>query len=192
MDRDAYYRIRDTTVSGRFQKAARFIYLNRACWNGLYRVNSQGKFNVPYGAPNSSNLVDANVVFACSQALARPGIELRHEDFEKTVGASSVEDLVFLDPPYVTGHNNNGFIDYNEKLFSWSDQMRLAGIASELQRTGANVLVTNAYHPNLLELYPRFNFDVLSRHSTLAGNGNHRKAIEEVLMWQRPESARRK
>ena len=190
MDRDVYYRIRDTTVSGRFQKAARFIYLNRACWNGLYRVNSQGKFNVPYGAPNSSNLVDTGVVLACSRALSRPGVELLHDDFEMAVGTSTAEDLIFLDPPYVTGHNNNGFIDYNEKLFSWSDQIRLAGMASELQRTGAYVLVTNAYHPNLLDLYPRFNFDVLSRHSTLAGNGAHRKAIEEVLMWQRLELVR--
>ena len=128
-------------------------------------------------------------LLACSAALNRPGVELLHEDFEMTIRNSSVEDLIFLDPPYVTGHNNNGFIDYNEKLFSWSDQERLASIASELHRSGAHVLVTNAYHSDLLDLYPRFNFDILSRHSTLAGNGSRRKVTEEVLMWQRPEPA---
>ena len=190
MDRDAYYRIRDTEAPGRFQKAARFIYLNRACWNGLYRVNSKGRFNVPYGAPTSPNIVDEAVMFACSQALSRPGVELLHADFELSVGTSSSEDLIFLDPPYVTGHNNNGFIDYNEQLFCWSDQIRLARIASDLQRVGAHVLITNAYHSDLLDLYPRFNFDVLSRHSTLAGNSDYRKVTEEVLIWQRVQSAR--
>lgn len=185
MDRDAYYRIRDSNVPDRFQSAARFIYLNRACWNGLYRVNSQGKFNVPYGAPSTSNIVDDGVLLACSAALSRPGVVLLHSDFQATVETSSANDLVFLDPPYVTGHNNNGFIDYNEKLFSWADQQRLAQMASELHRLGQHVLVTNACHPDLLNLYPRFNFDVLTRHSTLAGNGDRRKPIEEILLWQR-------
>ncbi|WP_420627018.1 DNA adenine methylase [Candidatus Poriferisodalis sp.] len=185
MDRDAYYRVRDSNSLCRFQSAARFIYLNRACWNGLYRVNSQGKFNVPYGAPSTSNIVDASVLLACSAALSHPGVDLLHADFEIAIETSSAGDLVFLDPPYVTGHNNNGFIDYNEKLFSWADQCRLARMASHLQRAGQQVLVTNAYHPNLLALYPRFNFDVLSRYSTLAGNGSRRKPIEEVLLWQR-------
>lgn len=184
LDRDAYYRVRDSHFSDRFQSAAQFIYLNRACWNGLYRVNSKGQFNVPYGAPSSANIIDANVLLACSSALNNPGVELLHSDFETAVGSSVAGDFIFLDPPYVTGHNNNGFIDYNEKLFSWTDQDRLAKKASELQQAGRNVLVTNAYHPDLLDLYPRFNFDVLSRHSTLAGKGSCRKPIEEVLLWR--------
>ncbi len=187
MDRDEYYRIRDSKAHGRFRKAARFIYLNRACWNGLYRVNSQGTFNVPYGAPRSPSLVNSGVLLACSTALNHPGVELLHEDFETAIGNGSAEDLIFLDPPYVTRHNNNGFIDYNEKLFSWSDQERLAGVASELHRSGTHVLVTNANHPDLLDLYPSFNFDILSRYSTLAGKVSRRKVTEEVLIWQQPE-----
>lgn len=185
LDRDAYYEIRDSTYTDRFRAAARFIYLNRACWNGLYRVNSKGKFNVPYGAPSTSNIVEASVLRACSSALRGSDVKLLHVDFEAAVATSVAGDLVFLDPPYVTGHNNNGFIDYNEKLFSWADQRRLACMAAGLQRAGRHILVTNAYHPDLLKMYPRFNFDVLSRHSTLAANGNFRKPIEEVLLWQR-------
>ena len=187
LDRDQYYRIRDSESRGRFRSAAKFIYLNRACWNGLYRVNSQGKFNVPYGSPRSSHIIDSSVILACSEALNRPGVELFHGDFESAISNSSTQDLIFLDPPYVTGHNNNGFIDYNEKLFSWSDQERLASIALDLHASGVNVLITNAYHPDVLDLYPSFNFDILSRHSTLAGNTIHRKATQEVLMWQQPE-----
>lgn len=187
LDRDEYYKIRDSESQGRFRDAAKFIYLNRACWNGLYRVNSQGKFNVPYGAPSSSNIVDPGVLLACSKALSRPGVELVHGDFELAIKDRSAGDLVFLDPPYVTGHNNNGFIDYNEKLFSWSDQERLASIASDLHALGVHVLITNAHHSDLLDLYPSFSFDILSRHSTLAGKASRRKATEEVLMWHPPE-----
>ena len=96
-------------------------------------------------------------------------MELEVGDFEVALRAASDGDLIFLDPPYVTGHNNNGFIDYNEKLFSWADQERLAGLAAELHRARAHVLVTNAHHRALLDLYPRFNLDIITRHSTLAG-----------------------
>ena len=186
MDRAQYYEIRESEFRGRFKRAARFIYLNRAGWNGLYRVNSRGKFNVPYGRPRSPNLVKPEVLHSCSAALRKPGVELEVGDFEVALRTAGGDDLIFLDPPYVTGHNNNGFIDYNEKLFSWADQERLAGLAAGFHRVGAHVLVTNAHHRALLDLYPRFNLDIITRHSTLAGASTSRRKTREVLLWQRP------
>ena len=186
MDKAQYYEIRESEFRGRFKRAARFIYLNRAGWNGLYRVNSRGKFNVPYGRPGSPNIVEPEVLRSCSAALRKPGVKLEVGDFEVALRTAGRDDLIFLDPPYVTGHNSNGFIDYNEKLFSWADQERLAGLAARFHRAGAHVLVTNAHHRALLDLYPRFNLDIITRHSTLAGASTSRRKTREVLLWQRP------
>lgn len=186
LDKEQYYEVRRTTCRGRHQRAAQFIYLNRSCWNGLYRVNSSGKFNVPYGSPRSANLVDWDVLRSCSEALNKPGVQIVSCDFAKALQSAQAGDLVFLDPPYVTGHDNNGFIDYNEELFGWHDQVRLASLSAELQASGVNVLITNAHHTPVIDLYPRFNVDVLSRHSTLAGAVARRRRVQEVLLWQRP------
>lgn len=186
LDKQQYYEVRGRHYRGRFQRAAVFIYLNRTCWNGLYRVNSKGEFNVPYGSPQSSNLVESAVLLECSRTLNNPGVEIVCADFAEVLESAGEGDFIFLDPPYVTGHNNNGFIDYNERLFSWADQERLASLASDLQQSGAYVVVTNAHHQPLLDLYPRFNLDVLSRYSTLAGSKANRRPVREALLWQHP------
>lgn len=182
-DKDFYYAIRENRSSGRFKRAAEFIYLNRTCWNGLYRVNAAGKFNVPYGQPKTDFIVDAENLRACSRALVSPQIDLAVGDFEDAVVDATVGDFVFLDPPYVTGHNNNGFIDYNEDLFRWSDQERLARVARELVDRGVHVVVTNADHDDVVGLYPGFGRRTFARTSTLAGNARARRAIREVVLW---------
>ncbi|MBI4219936.1 MAG: Dam family site-specific DNA-(adenine-N6)-methyltransferase, partial [Chloroflexi bacterium] len=111
-DRDLFYAIRNRPGRGRFRRVAEFIYLNKTCWNGLYRVNSDGRFNVPYGMPKTDFLADFENLRACSQALRQPGVELRSCDFEAALDDVNAGDLVYLDPPYVTRHNNNGFVDY--------------------------------------------------------------------------------
>lgn len=184
LDKDLYYEIRSREYAGRFQRAAQFIYLNRAGWNGLYRVNSKGEFNVPYGNPKTANLVEPTVLLSCSVALRKSGVELAVQDFRPSLSVAAENDLVFLDPPYVTGHNNNGFVDYNEKLFSWNDQIDLAKLAKSIHAAGSHVLVTNAHHETLLSLYDGFQYDLLSRHSTLASLKAHRRPTNEVLLWK--------
>jgi DNA adenine methylase len=117
--KEAFYRIRAQRSSDPLRRAAEFLYLNKTCWNGLYRVNSQGEFNVPYGAPKTDFIVDPSNLRACCNALGGAGIELLCADFEEALAETQAGDLVFLDPPYVTRHNDNGFVDYNETLFSW-------------------------------------------------------------------------
>lgn len=180
-----YYSVRALHTTSRFEAAAKFIYLNKTCWNGLYRVNSSGQFNVPYGKPKSNVVLDPPNLLACSDYLRAANPLFRTGDFEETVDSVSAGDLVFLDPPYVTRHNNNGFTDYNEKLFTWHDQCRLANFANKLTKAGAYVVVTNAMHRDVLDLYPQFSVVPLNRHSTLASNSAKRTAVTEALILSR-------
>jgi len=182
LDKDEYYRVRSLVPTDAIAKAARFIYLNRAGWNGLYRVNNRGEYNVPYGRPKSANPVDLANLETCGSILAQSGMDIRNEDFSYVDGLARAGDLVYLDPPYVTGHNNNGFIDYNELLFSWDDQVRLAQMAVRLKQRGVHVIVSNALHKEVIALYPSFEVAEVERPSTLAGNPKARRAITEAVL----------
>lgn len=118
-----YYEERSRKHRSSHEKAAQFIYLNRTCWNGLYRVNLRGEFNVPVGTKTSVCL-ETDDFEGIARQLA--GAELVHADFEQTIDRSANGDFLFVDPPYITRHNFNGFVKYNDKIFSWSDQERLA------------------------------------------------------------------
>jgi DNA adenine methylase len=180
---ELYYQLRDETPSeDDFMEAAKFIYLNRNCWNGLYRVNTAGKFNVPYGRPKTSNELDVSNFRACAKILSGPNITIKSADFESSLQTASQGDFVFLDPPYVTQHNNNGFREYNERIFSWSDQIRLAKVAAELASNRVNVMVTNAFHPDIANLYNGFTIVKTERISTIASDKAKRgRAIEAIF-----------
>jgi DNA adenine methylase len=182
-DRELFYEIRSNRSQGRFKRAAEFIYLNKTCWNGLYRVNADGKFNVPYGAPRTNNIIDAHNLRECAATLGRPGVRFDVSDFEDALLAAVPGDLVFLDPPYVTRHNNNGFVDYNELIFSWNDQLRVAKVANRLAAEGVHVLVTNAFHGEVLDLYDGFHVKPLDRPSTIAASASKRGTVREALLW---------
>jgi DNA adenine methylase len=183
--KSAYYKVRAEQPRSRFRRAANFIYLNYTCWNGLYRVNSSGKFNVPFGRPKSKNLADPLNLRSCASALGKTDVMLRAGDFEESLKTVKGGDLVYLDPPYVTQHNTNGFRDYNESLFHWADQIRLARVAAALVKRGAHVLVSNARHADIEGLYPDFERVVINRKSTLASNASFRGRAEELLLVSR-------
>jgi len=183
-DKALFYEIRASRSRASVRRAAEFIYLNRTCWNGLYRVNAQGEFNVPYGSPKSDTIIDPANLRACSLALKKSAVTIETRDFEAALADVQEGDLVFLDPPYVTGHNNNGFIDYNELIFSWSDQERTAKAARAAASAGAHVIVTNAYHDDVVALYEGFGIRELHRHSTLAGSAKARRPVKEAILWK--------
>jgi DNA adenine methylase len=132
---DTYYAIRASKPRNAAMKAARFIYLNKTCFNGLYRVNTRGEFNVPFGRHGAQLVIcDERQLRAASEALAATDFD--SADFGATVRRARAGDLVYFDPPYTTAHTNNGFIEYNQRVFSWADQRRLARVAlSESLRT---------------------------------------------------------
>ncbi len=180
-DREEYYRVRAAAPDDPVSAAVRFIYLNKACWNGLYRVNSSGEFNVPFGRPKSDFLVDPENLRACARALAGGAVKLAAGDFADTLRTAEAGDFAYLDPPYVTSCRGNGFREYNDRLFSWADQVRLAHMAQDLVDRGVHVVVSNAAHDSIAELYSSFAKVHLERSSTLAGKPSARRRVIEAL-----------
>jgi DNA adenine methylase len=177
-----YYEVRANRSTDPISAAGEFLYLNRGCFNGLYRVNSRGEFNVPWGAPKTGFIIDGDNLRAVKQLLDSVDADISCTDFESSLSRAASGDLAYLDPPYVTKHNNNGFIDYNKKLFSWADQIRLAATAESLRSRGVHVLVSNANHPEIVVLYPNFKAISFERSSTLASAKSKRGRVSEVLL----------
>jgi DNA adenine methylase len=174
-----YYRVREGRSRSMYQRAADFIYLNRTCWNGLYRVNLNGTFNVPIGT--KSNVITANDDFSAVADLLTNCV-LECTDFERIVNQSRKGDLVFVDPPYTVMHNNNGFIKYNQGIFSWDDQLRLRLCIDKAVCRGSQIILTNAYHESLLKLYKNYRPIKLERPSVISGTNSSRKKVEEMLI----------
>ncbi|PKQ09927.1 MAG: DNA methyltransferase [Alphaproteobacteria bacterium HGW-Alphaproteobacteria-12] len=164
---DYYYEEREKKRRADHQKAAQLIYLNRTCWNGLYRVNLDGKFNVPRGTKNQVRLPSDNFS-AIAEALK--GMSLRASDFAPIVREAQEGDFLFVDPPYTVKHNMNGFVKYNESIFRWADQVRLFKALDKAKRRGVQILVLNANHQSIRELYSGFGEVIeLERQSVISG-----------------------
>lgn len=177
---DDYYRIRASRPRTPIGEAARFIYLNRTCWNGLFRVNRNGEFNVPPGKfKYDPDFVGASRILSAHRALREAF--LRTGDFEVIAENAVKGDLVYLDPPYSVMHSSNGFLRYNEGIFSWEDQKRLAGFARRLSKRGVRVVVSNAAHSSIKELYRGFDCRLIHRRSLLAADCAKRQPVTECL-----------
>jgi DNA adenine methylase len=179
-----FYRVRSSTPTTPSAAAARTIYLNKTCFNGLYRVNLKGQFNVPFGR-HGPNLEICNEAQLRAASLSLQSRQLYINDFAIAVSTARPGDLVYFDPPYVTAHSSNGFIEYNAKVFSWSDQQRLAAAAKVLVNRGVNVVVTNADHEAVIDFYrPAGVFDIhrIRRWSTIAGKATNRYVTTELVL----------
>lgn len=180
-DEHTYYRVRSWEPSNDVEEAARLYYLALLSFNGIYRVNLDGAFNVPYGHKAHIDPSSPNPILAASSALQAS--ELRHGDFAAAVASAGEGDLVYLDPPYTVAHNNNGFIKYNARIFSWNDQRRLATLATELKGRGCTVIVSNADHRSIQELYAGFQMAQVTRTSRIAANASGRRPVTECIFW---------
>jgi DNA adenine methylase len=177
---EAYYEVRSMKPESIAARAARFIYLNRTCWNGLYRVNLKGDFNVPRGT-KSRVLLDDDNFLAVGAALANADVQSR--DFEENIDEAVAGDLIFCDPPYTTAHNLNGFIKYNQRIFSWNDQQRLAAAVKRAIVRGAIAIVTNADHQDVRELYADFQtVRSVGRASVIAAASANRRRTTELVI----------
>lgn len=164
--------------------AARFLYLNRTCWNGLYRVTREGRFNTPFGRYENPTICDEEHIRAASKVLKQAHLFIG--DFEIQASKAKPGDFVYFDPPYITGHHNNGFHKYNSQLFSWADQERLAKLAIRLAKKGVHVLVSNADYESVTRLYTGFQYHQLSRYSLIGGQMKSRGIVTEALMSSYP------
>lgn len=149
--KEDYYSARSSAPRKAGSRAARFIYLNHTSFNGIYRVNLAGAYNVPYGYRKWYNVPCYDDLLASSSRL-RTAV-LTSCDFAEAVEKVGPGDLVFLDPPYTVSHNNNGFVKYNNRLFSFSDQQRLSKAIDRIKELYGYYVLTNAAHESIAKLF---------------------------------------
>ncbi|UAY51283.1 DNA adenine methylase [Ferruginibacter albus] len=175
-----YYKIRNKKFVKSSRKAAQFIYLNQTSFNGIYRVNSRGQYNVPYGHRKNYRLDIENLRLA---NIALKNCKIAFGDFTDTIKNVNAGDLVFLDPPYTVTHNENGFVSYNQKLFSLQDQYRLANTISEIKEIGAYYILTNAAHEKVREIFNNKDKVIeLKRASSIGGKNATRGQYSELII----------
>lgn len=163
-----------------YTKAARTIYLNKACFNGLYRVNSKNEFNVPFGKKNKVNTYDGSNLITVSNYLTLNNIKICNEDFEKSVKTAKKGDFVYFDPPYDS--DTSTFNSYTEEGFGKEEQKRLANVFKELDKKGVYVMLSNHNTVLVNELYKDYNIHVIEAKRNINSNGKKRGKVEEVII----------
>jgi DNA adenine methylase len=174
-----YYKIRKLSPTSAPIKSARFIYLNRTSYNGIYRVNKDGHYNVPYGH-NDLYKFDFDRLINASNALQN--VDIQCLDYLLALDKVKTNDLVFIDPPYTVSKDKNGFIQYNQKLFSIEDQFKLRQAIDRLNSIGAYFILTNAAHEKIAEIFDGIGVRYeLNRNSLLGGKNAKRQQIQEYV-----------
>lgn len=178
-DKESYYKIRSQIYNDLFDKAAKFIFLNQMSFNGIYRVNANGGYNVPYGN-REKHQFDFENIFLVSNFLKN--VIIKHCDFEESLKDVKRGDLVFLDPPYTIAHNLNGFVQYNQKIFSLDDQYRLSQAIDKIKKKEAFYILTNAAHSKVKEIFNKNDtIKEISRASVVGGKNSLRGQYSEYL-----------
>ncbi|MEN5436605.1 Dam family site-specific DNA-(adenine-N6)-methyltransferase [Sphingobacterium faecium] len=178
-NKDFYYKIRSFVPITSSEKAARFIFLNQTSFNGIYRVNLRGTYNVPFGFRNK-NFLNEELLISASYSLKNANLFVG--DFANIKNNLNSNDFVFLDPPYTVSHNDNGFIKYNEKIFSLEDQYRLDDLIKYIKDIGAYYILTNAAHKKIQEIFSNGdNLMEVTRASLIGGNSAFRGKTSEYV-----------
>ena len=162
------------------QKASRFIYLNRTCFNGMYRVNSKGEFNVPFGHYKNPRILDENNLINCSNLLQRT--EIRHADFSEILKKVKKGDFVYFDPPYVPLSETSSFTSYTKDGFDVDMQFKLRDVCDELELLGVKFLLSNSDTKLVNELYENYNIKKVFASRQINANADGRGKITEVLV----------
>lgn len=177
---DYYYEMRNKNPRKAINRAGRFLYLNRTCFNGMYRVNKYGKFNVPKGSKNNI-IFDIDQFRKYSDILKK--VTIMHADFELVISMTKKDDFIFADPPYAM-KSGDGFTKYNENLFTWEDQKRLLSLLIEAKERGVHIILTNAACSDIYTLYKEAGFIIyeISRICSIAGDSKKRGRIDEYVI----------
>ena len=176
-----YYEVRGQKPRETCHVAARMIYLNRTCFNGIYRVNNSGVFNVPRG---SKNTVFTGLEHFEERSELLKNAELYCCDFEETIDRAMEGDFLFCDPPYAIKEEQS-FVRYSKNLFDWEDQIRLANALERAKERGVKILMTNVNHKSVRELYENkegFVLEEVSRYSSISGKKEGRKQYSELVV----------
>ena len=162
------------------KKASRFIYLNRTCFNGMYRVNSKGEFNVPFGNYKNPRIIDENNLINCSNLLQKT--EIKNADFSKILNYIQEGDFVYFDPPYVPLNETSSFTSYTKYGFDIDMQFKLRDICDELDSMGVKFMLSNSDTKLVNELYANYEIKKVFASRQINANPNGRGKITEVLV----------
>ncbi|HEX2014187.1 MAG TPA: Dam family site-specific DNA-(adenine-N6)-methyltransferase [Nitrososphaera sp.] len=180
--RNYYYKLRNTRPSGRVEKAARFIALNKTCFNGLYRVNSRGLFNVPIGRYKNPTICNIDRLESASAALNNRHARLRSSDYRTAVCNVWEGDFVYIDPPFVPLSATANFVSYTQQGFTENDQRELARVFKDLDRKKCKVLLSNSDTQLTRELYREFHQKAVPVARAISCKVSSRSGISELLV----------
>ncbi|MEH2433972.1 MAG: DNA adenine methylase [Nostoc sp.] len=180
-DKDYYYSIRNHSGGTDIEKAARIIYLNKTCFNGLYRVNSQGKFNVPLGRYDNPNICSEVLLKAASEALSTS--KIKQTDFVDVLNyATSSDDFIYFDPPYYPVSETSYFTAYSSYRFAEDQQVQLKDVFEKLAGRGVKVMLSNSDCEFIRNLYSSFHIHTISASRAINSNAKKRGKITELLV----------
>ena len=170
-----YYSIRDSAPRGDIGKTSRLIFLNRTCFNGLYRVNSKGKFNVPLGKYTNPNIVNEVNLRSVSQILKVNRVSIKCRDFEAVLRDTKEGDLIYFDPPYQPVSSTANFTSYTNKDFTSDDLLRLAELCKNLDSKGCKVLLSNSDSKEVTNTFSSKPWKITKIQANRAINSNSNK-----------------
>lgn len=166
----------------KLEKASRLIYLNKTCFNGLFRVNSLGEFNTPFGHYKNPNIVNEPVLRAVSKYFNASKINFYSEDFAETLSRVNKGGFVYLDPPYDPVSDTANFTGYNKGGFDRKEQLRLKSCCDELTKRGVKFMLSNSSTEFIKELYGEYSITFVKAKRAINANASKRGAIEEVIV----------
>ncbi|MCY4253056.1 MAG: Dam family site-specific DNA-(adenine-N6)-methyltransferase, partial [Thaumarchaeota archaeon] len=177
-----YYATRASSPRSMVEKASRLLFLNRTCFNGLYRVNSRGRFNVPMGGYENPNIVNEGTLRAASRALGASGVTIECADFGSVLRNAERGDFVYFDPPYQPVSRTAAFTGYTSACFGEADLRRLAGACDELAERGCHVLVSNSDTGEVRSAFGGWAADEVGAQRRINSDGARRSGHVELLI----------
>ena len=170
-----YYSIRENNPRGAIEKTSRLLFLNRTCFNGLYRVNSKGKFNVPLGKYSNPNIVNEENLRAVNHILQSSRISIKCRDFEAVLRDAKKGDLIYFDPPYQPVSSTANFTSYTNKDFTYDDLTRLAELCLKLDSRGCKVLLSNSDSKEVADIFAKNSWKITRIEANRSINSNSKK-----------------
>ena len=193
---DYFYEIRGIDRTDEFEKlnnierAARIIYLNKTCFNGLYRVNAAGQFNTPYGKYKNPDIANETTINAMSTYLNTNKIKILQGDYKQALKGLRKGAFVYLDPPYMPISSSSAFTGYTDGGFTYAQQEELRDECIKLHKKGIRFVQSNSYCQGILDLYSDesiFKIETVKAKRSINSKGNRRGEIDEVLIYNEPE-----
>lgn len=178
--RNFFYDVRQQKPDSKLDRACRTIYLNRTCFNGLYRVNKKGEFNVPYAANKNVTFVDESNLLKASVLLKKT--KILNMSFDLVIKKYATKgDLIFLDPPYLPVSEFSDFKRYTKEQFRLDDHIKLAKLYKELSKKGCYLILTNSSSPKILDLYKEFNIKIFNTKRNINSKGDKRSGQDIIV-----------